>query len=209
MDMLKEQLMHLGSLVGDALTRAAAALATQDMELARQVSADDSDLNLLRFTIEETTYKMLDSRSLREPEVRLAVSSVIVSHALEHIGDSAANVAHIALRMHTQHPNANGAWQDVYTELVDMGRLAADILHSAMDAFLAGDVLLAESTVRRDRELSEGYERISAELGPVENPAVRLMLLWAAHSLQQTGVYVATICERAIFVATGELKEFR
>jgi phosphate uptake regulator len=35
-----------------------------------------------------------------------------------------------------------------------------------------------------------------------------MLMLWAAHSLVRVADYVVSICERTIFLTTGELKEF-
>ena len=67
----------------------------------------------------------------------------------------------------------------------------------------------AESTVRRDRELNDAYGRLTGEYSLSLTADRRLLIQWAAHNVQQIGIYASMICERAIFVATGEIKEFR
>lgn len=204
---LRERLIQLTTLVADAILQGTAALVTHDAELASRVSTDDARLNGVRFSIEETTYAMLESHLLKEREVRLLVSMVMVSQALEQIGDNAANVAHLALRLIRN--QQSGMPQNFKDELSEMAHTAAEMTNNAVRAFVEGDARLAESTVRRDRELNEAYERLIGE-GTQSQPAEwRLLLQWVAHNLQQIGTYAGTICERAIFVATGEIKEFR
>src|SRR5690606_16282735 len=143
---------------------------------------------------------------LGDRDVRIVVSMVIVSQALEHIGDSAANLAYLAVRANGP---KTGMTRQIDDELTEMARSASEMVLAAVTAFVEGDTRMAEAAVRRDRELNDAYEALSNLTGPADTAERRLMLLWAAHNLQQIGAHAATICERAIFVATGELKEFR
>lgn len=206
MDTLHQHLIQLTALVSDAIIRGTEALITHDKALARQVSADDANLNRVRFAIEEHTYALLEAGQLSDRDVRMAVSMVIVSQALEHIGDSAANLAYLALQTSSI---KTGTTRAIDEELTEMARSAAEMVLAAVTAFVEGDARMAEAAVRRDRELNDAYEGLSNSTGPADTAERRLMLLWAAHNLQQIGAHAATICERAIFVATGELKEFR
>lgn len=206
MDTLTQHLTQLTALVADAIIRGTEALITHDVALAREVSADDAKLNGLRFAIEEHAYALLETGQLCDRDVRVAVSMVIVSQALEHIGDSAANVAHLAIRANGV---KTGTTRLIDEELTEMAGSAAEMVLAAVTAFVEGDARMAEAAVRRDRELNDSYEELSNSTGPADTAERRLMLLWAAHNLQQIGTQAATICERAIFVATGELKEFR
>lgn len=203
---LREHLIQLTALVSDAIIRGTEALVTQDAGLARQVSEDDANLNRVRFAIEEQTYAKLEAGHLADRDVRVVVSMVIISQALEHIGDCAANLAYLTLRTTG---GANGTPKTINDELTDMARTAAEMVLAAVTAFVEGDARMAESAVRRDRELNDAYELLSNAIMPADALERRLTMLWAAHNLQQIGAHAATICERAIFVATGELKEFR
>ena len=89
---LRERLIQLSTLVAEAILQGTTALITHDTALASQVSTDDVRLNGVRFGIEEMTYAMLETHQPKEREVRLVFSMVIVSQALEQIGDNAANV---------------------------------------------------------------------------------------------------------------------
>jgi phosphate transport system protein len=206
MNTLHQHLVQLTALVSDAIIRGTEALITHDKALARQVSADDANLNRVRFAIEEHTYALLEAGQLSDRDVRIAVSMVIVSQALEHIGDSAANLAYLALQTSSI---KTGTTRAIDEELTEMAGSAAEMVLAAVTAFVEGDARMAEAAVRRDRELNDAYEGLSNSTGPADTAERRLMLLWAAHNLQQIGAHAATICERAIFVATGELKEFR
>ena len=206
MNTLHQNLVQLTALVSDAIIRGTEALITHDKALARQVSENDANLNRVRFAIEEHAYALLEAGQLSERDVRVSVSMVIVSQALEHIGDSAANLAYLALRASSV---KTGMTRAIDEELTEMARSAAEMVLAAVTAFVEGDARMAESAVRRDRELNDAYEALSNSTVPADTAERRLMLLWAAHNLQQIGAHAATICERAIFVATGEFKEFR
>ncbi len=50
---IQDELLRMGSLLNAAISRSVQALANRDTALARQIVADDAEINKLRFDIEE------------------------------------------------------------------------------------------------------------------------------------------------------------
>ncbi len=131
--------------------------------------------------------------------------------ALEQIGDHAANVAHLVVRMKRLDDSSDTT--SVFTLIDEMASTAIDITTDACGAFLERDARRAEATVRREQELVDIFDAINAALTqPSDQSGIAhkrgQLLMWAAHNLHQIGACAANICERAIYLATGELKEF-
>lgn len=199
-------LMQLEQLVNNALIRSVKALVEHDETMAREVSTNDSELNSMRYQIEESCYTQLD-KHLEADDSRALVGVVNVATNLERIGDYAARVAHLTITL----LRSNDPYI-VPASLAAMAEVACELVEGAVEAYLTDNDLLAEKVVRRDRELTELYEAVSRELMDKNEPQEfdKVMpMLWAATHLERVGERAISICERAIYVATGELKEFR
>ena len=87
------------------------------------------------------------------------------------------------------------------------------MLHQSLDAFVREDVELARQIPAEDDEVDDLYNQVYRELITLimSNPAnldQATYLLWVAHNLERTADRVINICERVVFTATGEMREF-
>ncbi len=211
---IRDQLTHLAAMSAEAIGEGVRALMTHDMVLARAVSVHDVYLNQARYDIEERSCALLSmSEASQAPthahvnrDPRALIGAVNVATNLERIGDLAAGIAHLSLHI--------DAALTVPAMLEQMGLVAQEMVGTAIDAFLTNNDLLAEYVARRDRELEEMHEQVYGELAvriasdaPLRDSILRL--LWAGYKLVQIGSCTTNICERTIYVSTGELKEFR
>lgn len=199
------ELVQLEELVNDALLQSVRALIEHDEMLARKVSLGDETLNRLRYQIEEHCYAALEqAKPSTDPRAMVATVNVVTN--LERIGDYAARIAYLTHRLlfaKVTYP--------VPSALPVMVEVARELVEGAVEAYLSNNDLLAERIVRRDRELMELYERVCQEL--VQTDSTRMIellpLSWIAIQLERVGERAISICERTIYVSTGELKEFR
>jgi phosphate transport system protein len=99
--------------------------------------------------------------------------------------------------------------------LIDVPRMAEkarDMLHRALEAFVNRDVELARAIPKEDDEVDALYNQVYRELltlmmGNPRDIDRATYLLWVAHNLERTADRVANICERVIFMVTGEFIE--
>jgi len=210
---IQGELLRLANLATYAIQESMKALIEQDTVLARKVSADDVFLNQIRLSIEEHSYRLLGSRMLTDADLRMLVGAVNVATNLERIGDHAAGIAHLALMMRKDDWRQLPA--DVPSTIRDMADAVREMVECAVEAFMTRNEQLAERIVRRDREIEDFQEQIytllveSAADEVVASPAAQTHLLWVSRNLERIGDRAANICERTIYIATGELKEFR
>ncbi len=76
------------------------------------------------------------------------------------------------------------------------------------------DANAAEKVVTRDDEIDALYQQVFRELLTymLEDPrniSRATYLLWVAHNLERIGDRVTNVCERIVFMTTGELKEIK
>ena len=204
---IHDDLLRLASMVDRSIADSMKALVERDGDLAQQVSLNDAKLNEVRFAIEERCYHLIATQQPNTTDLRVLVGAVSVATNLERIGDHAAGVARLTLRMIDQ---------PLLTRLVNipqMAEIGREMVRGAVDAFVNHDAVLAEQVVRRDRDVDRLHEQVYRELIDfMTKDPTRIeratFLLWVSHNLERIGDRATNICERAIYVATGELKEF-
>src|SRR5437667_6270041 len=97
---LDRQIIQLGTLVDDALSKALEALETGDLAKSGLVIEADAAIDSLRTAIEQHTIRLLTlQQPLGEPDLRYLTSALSIAGDLERTGDGAAGIAQIILRM--------------------------------------------------------------------------------------------------------------
>jgi phosphate transport system protein len=81
-----------------------------------------------------------------------------------------------------------------------------------MKAYRGRDDQSARKIVERDDEIDELYKQVQRELIAImlEDPKKitrSTYLLWASHNLERIGDRVTNICERIVYLVTGEMIE--
>ncbi|MBI3763771.1 MAG: phosphate signaling complex protein PhoU [Chloroflexi bacterium] len=203
---VRDNLLHLGSLVDAAIDRSIACLLERDMALARQIIDDDAAINDLRFKIEEQCLVMIATQQPMAGDLRAIVAAMNVVNDLERMADHATGIAKTVLRM---------GGEPLLKPLVDiprMGETVREMLKQSLDAFLARDVEAARGIAARDDEIDHLYKAVFDELLQfmIKDPTTvtrATYLLWTAHNLERMGDRVTNIAERVIFMTTGDMKE--
>jgi phosphate transport system protein len=94
-----------------------------------------------------------------------------------------------------------------------MAEKAQYMLHRALQAFFERDVELARAIPKEDDEMDSLYDQVFRELTTyiIVDPKLvnrATYLIWVAHNLERAADRVVNICERVIFMVTGEVVEF-
>ena len=204
---LRDEILILDSMVEEAITGSVDALKFKDLELAQRVYTGDAQVNAKRFELEnEVIITIATAQPIMASDLRLLASILEVAGELERMGDYAKGIAHIALMI---------GKEPLVKPLVDIPRMAqisVSMLHRAVGAFIALDADTARNIPAEDDQIDALYNQIYRDLVAImiQNPAAidqGNFLMWAAHNLERLADRVTNICERAIYIATGELKE--
>jgi phosphate transport system protein len=135
------------------------------------------------------------------------VGAVNVATNLERIGDHAAGIARLVMRM---------AEQPLIKPLIDipqMAQIGREMVRHAVDSFLNADAPLAEKVAAQDNEVDQLHGQVYRDLVEImrkDNTVIQraTYLLWISHNLERIGDRALNIAERAVYITTGELKEF-
>lgn len=204
---LQDEVLALGSLVEDAIVESVELLKQRDLDGARRLIAQDQRLiNEKRFAIELEALTVIATQQPLAGDLRVLAAVIEIVHELERMGDYAKGIAKINLMMGDE---------PLLKPLIDiplMAEKARDMLHRALEAFVRKDVDLARAIPREDDQVDALYNQVYRELLALmmDNPSDidrATYLLWVAHNLERTADRVANICERVIFMVTGEMVE--
>jgi phosphate transport system protein len=203
---LLDDVLILGSMVEQATLEAVETLRKRDVEGSHRVYNDDQQINDKRFDIEHQTLILIATQQPMASDLRTAAAILEIITELERMGDYAKGIARININMGEER------LLKPLHDLPRMAELAVDMLHKAVVAFVNKDVDLAKTIPDEDDKVDELFIHINQELinFMIEDPSMidrANHLMWAAHNLERFADRVTNICERTIFVATGEMFE--
>ena len=203
---LKDETLLLGSLVEQNLLDSVDAMKRRDVAASERVIALDKQINEKRFELEKQVMILIATQQPMAHDLRLLASYFEVISELERMGDYAKGIGIINVRMGDQ---------ALLKPLVDIPRMAqkgADMLHRALLAFINEDTVIASQIPAEDDEVDDLYNQIYRELmtyivADPQNIERANWLLWVAHNLERFADRVTNICERTVFIVTGNLIE--
>lgn len=203
---LNDQIVTMASMVDKAIARALESLRLQNVALADEVQRSDNAINRLHRNGEERAITMIALQGPVGSDLRRIASAISIFSNLERMGDYAAGIARIVVE---------GSRESLLKPLVNipqMGVIAREMLDEAIQAYVNNDAEAARTLAERDDELDVLYDAIVTELMDymVNDPSTierATHLLWIAHNLERIGDRVTNICERVVYIVTGEYEE--
>ncbi len=204
---LQDEILLLGSMVEQAVMSAMDALKRRDIPFARRVYRDDININEKRFAIENAIIITMATQQPMAKDLRTLAAFLEISTELERMGDYAKGIAKVVIRLgDTEIPMP-------LREMEEMAELSMSMLHRALSAFMEENARVASQIPLEDDLVDELYDRVYRMIvsSMIANPEVidhANLLLWIDHNLERLADRVTNICERTVFVATGELLEF-
>lgn len=201
---LRDDVLRTSDMTDKAILLSVRALKDMNIGLASDVINSDSTINQYRYNIEQQGYQILATQQPTARDMRSIISSIHVVVELERIADHAAGIAKLTLQL------ADGIYRHVPNQMITMTSIAREMLKASIDAYLDWDAALAQQTYRRDDEIDGLHVHVCDDLIKLiekKTFAVREItyLLWVSHNLERIGDRITNVCERVIFMVTGEL----
>lgn len=205
---IEDEILLLGSMVEQIVIDAVKSLKQRDLALAERVRQYDEQINDKRFAIENAILIVMATQQPMAHDLRLLTSMLEINTELERMGDYAKGIAKVTLRLE------NVDIPIPISELEKMAELGLGMLHRTLGAFISGDANVAAAIPPEDDLVDELYNRVYrlVTAAMIANPVMvdySNQLMWVAHNLERLADRVTNICERILFVATGELLEVR
>lgn len=201
----KDDLLVLGSMVEHAMIDSIRALKDHNFEASQRILERDQVVNQKRYQIEGDIIAVIATRQPAAHDLRTLTSILDMCNDLERMGDYAKGIATINLR------SGGLSLPRILEDLEYMASHAVDMLHRALTAFIELDVDAAHQIAFEDNVVDSLYEQVYYEVmdSVVENPSQMEranFVLWSAHNIERLADRVTNICERIVFVATGQMQ---
>jgi phosphate transport system protein len=199
---LKHRLLMMGGLAEERVRHAVKGLVERDAnELATVITGDD-EINKFHLEVDDRCFKLLALQQPMAGDLRSIVAAVKINSDLERVGDLAVNIAEAGQRC-LAHPPVK--------RLVDIPHMAAhaqSMLRDALDAFVSGDVGVAQRVLDRDDLLDDLKNQVFRELltymiadPKTVEPGIDLILI--ARHLERVGDHATNIAEDVIFIVNA------
>ncbi|HBC99539.1 MAG TPA: phosphate transport system regulatory protein PhoU [Lachnoclostridium sp.] len=203
---VKQKVLKMGALVENIIDTAVTALKTQDLDLARSVLKKDDEIDQLELEIEEDCMMLLALQQPLAKDLRTIASVLKIITDLERMGDNAVNIAEVILEI-DEEPIMNSL-----KDIPRMADIAQKMLKMSLDAFVNEDIALAEKAAERDEDVDRLYETVINDILSIITEKRELTkqgtkLLFLGRYLERIADHSTNICERTIYMITGELKE--
>ncbi|MBI4329356.1 MAG: phosphate signaling complex protein PhoU [Chloroflexi bacterium] len=203
---LQDDVLAMGSMVDKAIDRSVESLKRRDLDLARQVIADDAKINQARFDIEEKCVHLIATQQPIASDLRILVAVLNIIVDLERMGDHAEGIARVNVLMGDM---------PLVKPLIDIPRMAQKsrgMLNRSLTAFVNRDAEDAKRICAEDDEVDNLYDQVYRELitimlGDPRTITPATYLLWAAHNLERVADRTTNISERVVFLVSGHMQE--
>lgn len=155
---LQLRVTTMGALVLSQVQAATVAYADWDDASAQVVTSREPQVNVSQRQIEQDALQLIARRQPVAHDLRAILSFERAVTDLERIGDEANKIARLVIggsprdALDTGRPGPSTA-----REVRQLGRLAAQLVRSAVESFDGMDSVMAETVIQRDVELDEEY----------------------------------------------------
>ena len=205
LEQLKIDILKMGVLAQEAISRSVDALKSRDRAAARKVIDSDGEMDRLELVIDD---KCLELIALHQPmagDLRFITTAIKLNAELERIGDLAVDVAQRALDLSDK---------PLLKELVDiplLAEIAKRMTGEAIGSFVKSDTELAKKVVLSDPEADDLKRRVEKELiydyimkdGSTADRAVPLLL--AARHLERICDHAVSMAEDIIYMVSAKV----
>ena len=202
-DRLRGLISEMGQKAHEAIREAMRCLVERDTEGALRVVERDKEIDRLEIETEKRVVQLIALRAPMAGDLRDVVAALKISGVVERIGDYAKNIA-------KRVPLLENIGQiEPLSLLPEMARIATEMVHDILTAFVERDADAALRVMERDNAVDDFYDSIFRTLltHMMENPqsiGQSAHLLFIAKNLERAGDHATNIAEMVYYAATGE-----
>ncbi|MDR7543790.1 MAG: phosphate signaling complex protein PhoU [Armatimonadota bacterium] len=202
---VEDDVLRMGSLVGELLHRAVEALKNQDSGAAAAVTEADAQVDQMHVEIEQRIITLMATQQPMAGDLRALTAALAIAIDLERMADHADGIARTARRLRDS---------TLLRPMVDipyMAHVVRGMLHDVLEAFARRDPVLAEAVAAKDETVDALHHQVFRVLLTymAESPrrlSEALDLIMVAMRLERAADHVTNIAERVVFMATGRMK---
>jgi phosphate transport system protein len=205
---LNRNVIDMSDMVAKATSRSIKALADRNVEEAKRIINDDLLINNKRWEIEEKCINLIALQQPVATDLRDIIAVLNIITELERMGDYAEGIARIVIML---------AAEPLVRPLIFTPKMAEKVvsmLKRSMQALVDQDAKTASAICDEDDEVDKLYDEAYHDLlmMMIKDPSLiskATPLIWTAHNLERSADRVTNICERIIFLVTGEMPQVK
>jgi phosphate transport system protein len=200
---VKVRLLTMSGEAEAAMRLAVEALLERNTDKANQVIAGDKVIDGMEVDVEEACIDLLALQQPMAKDLRMLVAAIKIANDLERVGDHAVNLAQSAERLARSRPIAPEP------EIIEMARLAREMLSDALEAFVRGDAAAGREVCLRDDKVDALNRSVFRILltHMMEDPHIigaALELFLVSRNLERVADLATNIGEDVVFLVEGK-----
>lgn len=202
LELLNEQLIHMGELCEVAIEKATTALKDGSMEQAHKVIEADEEIDQAEREIERLCLKLLLQQQPVARDLRQISAALKMITDMERIGDQASDIAEIIIT------EKRSEAQDI-PYLIKMSEAAGKMVRESVSAYVEKNLELSQKVMKDDDIVDELFEEVKTTLIDfiAENKGNQGMetidLIMVAKYLERIADHATNIAEWVEFSITG------
>ena len=199
---LNNGLIHMGSLIEQAIEVAVDGLVQQDVEKAKQAMEFEEEINHAEREIEALCLKLLLQQQPVASDLRLISAALKMITDMERIGDHATDISELTMFLAKQPHRINMG------HIKQMAKETIVMVIKSLEAFVNRDMEQANAVIAQDDVVDDLFLTVKKEILVIlrENIAYGEQaedLLMAAKYFERIGDHAVNIAEWVIFSITG------
>lgn len=203
---ISTRVLEMGGLVESQVSRSVYALTQFNGEIAAEVMATESRVNMMEIEIDRDLSSIIARRQPTARDLRLliAISKTIAN--LERVGDEAARIARIVQRL--VNTGVSTRLRLPLNDLVHESELAVAQLRKALDAFARLDVDRAVDVLKHDDLIDQEFEGLLRKLitfmmEDARTISASIDLVFVAKAIERVGDHAKNLAEQIIYIVKG------
>lgn len=202
---LNTELITMGALCEEAISKAAKYLETNNSELKNEVIETDREIDRKERDIEALCMRLLLQQQPVAGDLRMISSALKMISDMERIGDQASDIAEMVCFV-----NRTDIGSKVH--IADMARATISMVTDSIDSFVKHDMVMAQKVIAHDDIVDGLFLKVKGELISSVKSAdgtsaeALIDLLMIAKYFERIGDHAENIAEWVIYSITGSHK---
>lgn len=203
---LQQELLRMGGVVEDMLSKAVRALVERNSELAEEAIKMDDIVDRYNLDIETRCLRLLALQQPMAGDLRTIAAAMKIITDIERMGDYTVDIAKTARTLSQQPP-----FQPV-VDVPRMAELVLRMLREALEAFVNRDLEQLDKMINDDDEVDHLAHDLHEQLADAieRDPSITrraLRMLLVTRYLERIADHITNVGERVYYMETGEIKE--
>lgn len=200
---VKVRLLTMSGEAEAALGVAVEALLGRDLGKAQQVIKGDRVIDAMEMEIEEQCVNLLALHQPMARDLRMLTSALKIANDLERVGDHAVNIAQSVERLAQARPITPEP------EIIEMARLAREMLSDALEAFIRGDAAAGREVCLRDDRVDALHRSVfrillTHMMEDTHSISAGMELFLVSRNLERVADLATNIGEDVVFLVEGK-----